>query len=401
METLRGVFGIFAILFIAYLFSNRKNQINWRIVSTAFLIQFFLAVFALKIPFGRWILEKISVGANTLIGSVNEGIVFLFGPILPKEGMIFAFQVLTVIIFISALISILYHFGLMQRTIQKMGGFLSKIIGTSKLETISATGNIFLSQTEAPLLIRPYLNYLTSSELFTVAVSGMASVAGAVLIGYALLGVSIQYLIAASFMATPASLVIAKIMFPQTEAIQNIEEVVIETSETHNAMDAAAKGATDGLWLSLNIGANLLAFISLVALFNRIIGEITQWIGLENVSLQSILGIIFSPLAFLIGIPWSEALQAGTLIGEKFVLNEFVAYSSFTSEMHLFSERSVVIISFALSGFANLSSIAILIGGLGNMIENRKKEIAAFGLKAVIAGTLANLLSAAIAGLIC
>ena len=401
METLRGVFGIFAILFIDYLFSNRKNQINWRIVSTAFLIQFFLAVFALKIPFGRWILEKISVGANTLIGSVNEGIVFLFGPILPKEGMIFAFQVLTVIIFISALISILYHFGLMQRTIQKMGGFLSKIIGTSKLETISATGNIFLSQTEAPLLIRPYLNYLTSSELFTVAVSGMASVAGAVLIGYALLGVSIQYLIAASFMATPASLVIAKIMFPQTEAIQNIEEVVIETSETHNAMDAAAKGATDGLWLSLNIGANLLAFISLVALFNRIIGEITQWIGLENVSLQSILGIIFSPLAFLIGIPWSEALQAGTLIGEKFVLNEFVAYSSFTSEMHLFSERSVVIISFALSGFANLSSIAILIGGLGNMIENRKKEIAAFGLKAVIAGTLANLLSAAIAGLIC
>ena len=202
-------------------------------------------------------------------------------------------------------------------------------------------------------------------------------------------------------MATPASLVIAKIMFPQTEAIQNIEEVVIETSETHNAMDAAAKGATDGLWLSLNIGANLLAFISLVALFNRIIGEITQWIGLENVSLQSILGIIFSPLAFLIGIPWSEALQAGTLVGEKFVLNEFVAYSSFTSEMHLFSERSVVIISFALSGFANLSSIAILIGGLGNMIENRKKEIAAFGLKAVIAGTLANLLSAAIAGLIC
>ena len=289
----------------------------------------------------------------------------------------------------------------MQRTIQKMGGFLSKIIGTSKLETISATGNIFLSQTEAPLLIRPYLNYLTSSELFTVAVSGMASVAGAVLIGYALLVVSIQYLIAASFMATPASLVIAKIMFPQTEAIQNIEEVVIETSETHNAMDAAAKGATDGLWLSLNIGANLLAFISLVALFNRIIGEITQWIGLENVSLQSILGIIFSPLAFLIGIPWSEALQAGTLVGEKFVLNEFVAYSSFTSEMHLFSERSVVIISFALSGFANLSSIAILIGGLGNMIENRKKEIAAFGLKAVIAGTLANLLSAAIAGLIC
>ena len=282
-----------------------------------------------------------------------------------------------------------------------MGGFLSKIIGTSKLETISATGNIFLSQTEAPLLIRPYLNYLTSSELFTVAVSGMASVAGAVLIGYALLGVSIQYLIAASFMATPASLVIAKIMFPQTETIQNIEEVVIETSETHNAMDAAAKGATDGLWLSLNIGANLLAFISLVALFNRIIGEITQWIGLENVSLQSILGIIFSPLAFLIGIPWSEALQAGTLVGEKFVLNEFVAYSSFTSEMHLFSERSVVIISFALSGFANLSSIAILIGGLGNMIENRKKEIAAFGLKAVIAGTLANLLSAAIAGLIC
>ena len=229
----------------------------------------------------------------------------------------------------------------------------------------------------------------------------MASVAGAVLIGYALLGVSIQYLIAASFMATPASLVIAKIMFPQTETIQNIEEVVIETSETHNAMDAAAKGATDGLWLSLNIGANLLAFISLVALFNRIIGEITQWIGLENVSLQSILGIIFSPLAFLIGIPWSEALQAGTLVGEKFVLNEFVAYSSFTSEMHLFSERSVVIISFALSGFANLSSIAILIGGLGNMIENRKKEIAAFGLKAVIAGTLANLLSAAIAGLIC
>lgn len=339
--------------------------------------------------------------ANHLINYANEGIIFLFGPILPKEGVVFSFQVLTVIIFISSLVSILYHYGVMQWVIQRLGGILAKLIGTSKTETISATGNIFLSQSEAPLLIRPYLAKMTTSELFAVMVGGMASVAGSVLIGYALMGVPIQYLITASFMAAPAGLAIAKIMFPETEDIlESEEEIVLESVESENMMDAAAKGATDGLWLSLNIGANLLAFISLIALFNGILGGITSWFGLENITLQSILGVIFSPLAFLIGIPWSEALPAGTLIGEKFILNEFVAYSSFTQSMHDFSEHSIAIISFALAGFSNLSSIAILMGGIGGIVEERKKEIASLGLKAVIAGTLANLLSAALVGIL-
>lgn len=401
MEQLRGLFGIITIFALAFLFSQHKRQIKWRPVLIAFLIQILFAWIALKLSFGRLILEKIAYAANHLIGFANEGIVFLFGPILPKEGVIFAFQILTVIIFISSLVSILYYYGIMQWIIKLLGGFLSKIIGTSRTETISATGNIFLSQSEAPLLIRPYLHKITSSELFAVMVGGMASVAGSVLIGYALMGVPIQYLIAASFMSAPASLAIAKIIFPQTEVItEPDEEIILAAAESQNAMDAAAKGATDGLWLSLNIGANLLAFISLIALFNGILGSITTWIGLENITLQAMLGVLFSPLAFLIGIPWSEALQAGTLIGEKFILNEFVAYSSFTKNMHDFSESSIAIISFALAGFSNLSSVAILMGGIGGIIEHRKKEIASLGLKAVIAGTLANLLSAALVGIL-
>lgn len=289
----------------------------------------------------------------------------------------------------------------MQFIIKVIGGGLSKLLGTSKAESISAAANIFVGQTEAPLIVRPFINKMTKSELFAVMTGGLASVAGSVLIGYSLLGVPLEYLLAASFMAAPAGLVMAKMMMPETEKSETTDDINIEKdTKSVNIVDAAARGASDGLMLALNIGAMLLAFIALVALINGIIGFAGGLFGLENLTLEMILGFIFAPIAFAVGVPWAEAVQAGGYIGQKLVLNEFVAYSAFAPEISSLSPKTVAVVSFALCGFANISSMAILLGGLGNLAPDRRNDIAKLGIRAVIAGALASLLSAAIAGML-
>ncbi|AYC28594.1 NupC/NupG family nucleoside CNT transporter [Paenisporosarcina cavernae] len=401
MNIVWGIGGILAVLAIAFLFSSAKRSINWRTILAGLSIQILFAFAVLKWDLGKIGLEKFANGVQQVIGSANEGIAFLFGPAADAAnfGFVFAFQVLTIIIFFSSLIAVLYYLGIMQLFIRFIGGGLSFILGTSKAESMSAAANIFVGQTEAPLVVKPFIANMTKSELFAVMTGGLASVAGSVLVGYALLGVPLEYLLAASFMAAPAGLVMAKMFIPETEK-SVIEEVEVERDEEAvNVIDAAARGAGDGLMLALNVGAMLLAFIGLIALINLVLSTVTGWFGADGITLQLILGYVFAPLAFVIGVPWEEAIQAGSYIGQKLVLNEFVAYSSFAPEIANLSPKTVIVVSFALCGFANLSSMAILLGGLGGLAPNRRPDIARLGIRSVAAGMLASLLSAAIAGM--
>ncbi|MBK3494991.1 NupC/NupG family nucleoside CNT transporter [Viridibacillus sp. YIM B01967] len=401
MNVLWGICGILVVLGIAFIFSSAKKSINLRTILGGLAIQILFAFIVLKWETGREGLVAFSKGIQNLISYASEGISFVFGPAADTEnfGFVFAFQVLTVIIFFSSLISVLYYLGIMQFFIRILGGALSKLLGTSKAESVSAAANIFVGQTEAPLVIRPFIAKMTRSELFAIMTGGLASVSGSVLVGYALLGVPLEYLIAASFMAAPAGLVLAKIMIPETEVV-NEENFTMEKDESSvNVVDAAARGASDGLKLALNVGAMLLAFIAIIALLNGILGGLGNLFGLKGLTLEGILGFIFSPLAFVIGVPWSEAVQAGSFIGQKLVLNEFVAYSSFAPEIAELSPKTVIVVSFALCGFANLSSMAILLGGLGSMAPNRRSDVARLGFRAVASGMLASLLSAAVAGM--
>ncbi|WP_246941722.1 NupC/NupG family nucleoside CNT transporter [Bacillus pinisoli] len=397
-----GIIGIIVVLTIAFIFSKNRKSIKLRTILGGLAIQITFALVVLKWEKGKEALERVALGVNDVVSYANEGINFLFGGIFAGEsiGFIFAFQVLPIVIFFSSLISVLYYVGIMQKVIKFLGGGLSFILGTSKAESLSAAANIFVGQTEAPLVVRPFISKMTQSELFAVMVGGLASVAGSVLVGYSLLGVPLEYLLAASFMAAPAGLIIAKIMIPETEVSQTNDALNIEKdSDSVNVIDAAAKGASVGLQLALNIGAMLLAFIAIVALINGVLGWIGGWIGLE-ISLELILGYLFAPLAFAIGVPWEEAIRAGGFIGQKLVLNEFVAYSSFAPQIAELSPKTVAIISFALCGFANISSMGILLGGLGNLAPERRSDIARLGVKAIIAGMLASLLSASIAGML-
>lgn len=400
MNILWGIVGIFVIFCIAFLFSTNRKAINWRTVLAGLAIQLIFAFIVLKWELGRQVLMAVSDAVQKLINYANEGIAFLFGPLVDAAGgFVFALNVLTAIIFFSSLISVLYYLGIMQFVIKILGGGLSKVLGTSKAESVNAAANIFVGQTEAPLVIRPFLNKMTKSELFAVMTGGLASVSGSVLIGYSLLGVPLEYLIAASFMAAPAGLVMAKLMLPQTEEVDDSNFELDKDTDSVNVIDAAARGAGDGLKLAVNVGAMLLAFIALIALINGILGGIGGIFGFGNITLEAMLGYVFSPLAFAIGVPWEEAVKAGSFIGQKLVLNEFVAYSNFAPEIPALSNKTVMIISFALCGFANLSSMAILIGGLGSMAPNKRPIIANLAVKAVVAGTLASLLSASIAGM--
>lgn len=401
MDILNSIIGIIFIFIVAFLLSNNKKKINWRTIIIGFLIQLCFAVIVLKSAVGKKALQKVATMATSIIGYANEGINFLFGAAIPTNGgMVFAFQVLTVIIFISSLVSVLYYFGIMQFIVKIIGGALAKLLGTSKLETLSAAANIFLSQTESPLLIKPYINKLSTSELFTVMVGGVASVSGSVLVGYSLMGIPLEYLISASFMAAPAGLIMAKMIFPESDAKALEDKIELGKDGSVNVVDAASKGASEGLGLALNIGAMLLAFISLIALVNGIIGFIGGLIGIDGLSLEMIFGYIFSPVVAIIGVPWNEALTAGALLGQKIILNEFVAFSKLGPIIGDLSQKTAAIMTFSLCGFANISSIAILIGGIGGMAPKRKHEVAKLGLKTVVAGTLANLLSATIAGLL-
>lgn len=397
MAILNCIIGIIFVFLVAFLISNNKKKINWKTVIIGFLIQFIFAFAALKWSVGKYILSRISLGVQSVIDYAKEGISFIFGS-LSNDGSIFAVNVLGVIIFISALVSVLYYLGVMQFVIKLIGGGLSKLLGTSKLETISSAANIFLGQTEAPLLIKPYVEKLTESELFTVMVGGLASVSGSILVGYSLLGIPIEYLVSASFMSAPAGLIISKIIIPEIREAKVNEEIEMVKDDSSNIVDAASKGAIDGLGLVLNIAAILLAFVALIALVNGIIGLIGGLFGIDNLSLQSILGYIFAPIATIIGVPMKESVIAGSLIGQKIILNEFVAFTSLSEIISTLSPKTIAIVTFSLCGFANISSIAILIGGIGGMAPSRKHDIARLGWKAVLGGTLANLLSATITG---
>ncbi len=415
MSLFMSLVGMAVLLGIALLLSNNRKAINLRTVGGAFAIQFIIGGFVLYVPWGRDLLAGFSAGVQNVIDYGKDGTGFLFGSLVNFSvdgiGFIFAFQVLPTLIFFSALISVLYYVGIMQWVIKILGGGLQKALGTSRAESMSAAANIFVGQTEAPLVVRPFVPKMTQSELFAVMCGGLASVAGGVLAGYASMGVPLEYLVAASFMAAPGGLLFAKIIMPETEEARDDLDADIDGGDNKpaNVIDAAAGGASVGLQLALNVGAMLLAFIGLIALINGILGGIGGWFGMENLTLELLLGWFFAPLAFLIGVPWEEATFAGSFIGQKLVVNEFVAYLNFVPFVgeaaqvvpatgEVMSEKTQAIIAFALCGFANLSSIAILLGGLGGLAPNRRHDIARMGVKAVCAGTLSNLMAATIAG---
>jgi CNT family concentrative nucleoside transporter len=401
MSALIPILGIAVLFAIALLLSNNRKAIRFRTVGGAFAIQLALGAFVLNTTVGKDILLTLSKAVGQHISAADAGIDFLFGPLADDHiGFVFIIRVLPIIIFFSAFIAVLYHLRIMQLVVRFLGGGLRLALGTSRTESLSAAANIFVGQTEAPLVVRPYIPQMTRSELFAVMCGGLASIAGSVLAAYAQLGVELKYLIAACFMAAPGGLLFAKIIMPETgQPADQVVEADSPDEKPANVFDAAALGASSGLKLALNVGAMLLAFISLIALLNLLLGGAGTWFGQPDLTLQHILGYVFAPLAWLLGIPWPEALQGGSFIGQKLVLNEFVAYANFVEIKNTLTPRTQGIITFALCGFANFSSIAILLGGLGGMAPERRPEIARFGLKAVAAASLANFTSAAIAAL--
>ncbi|MDV3294944.1 MAG: NupC/NupG family nucleoside CNT transporter [Brachybacterium paraconglomeratum] len=459
LDVLWGIGGMAGLLLIAFALSSNRRAIRPRTVVGAFALQLVLGVVVLYWGPGRWALQQVSAGFQAVIDTSSEGISFLFGGLLPAEGegTIFALQVLPVIIFFASLTAVLYHWRILPWIVQLLGGALGKLLGTGYGESVNTAANIFLGQTEAPLVIRPYLSRLSRSGLFAVMVGGLSTVAGSVLVGYSLLGAPLEYLIAASFMAAPGALLMAKILLPEDdpEAVAREAELVAATTRRKgkgmapsadgtaaaddtaagagdaaatsdapaptggsssaatsaedddeedtlsysNVIDAAAGGAADGLRLALTVGAMLLAFISLIALINLLIGTVGGWFGADDLTFQQILGWVFAPIMVMIGVPLDEAVASGSFVGQKIVVNEFVAFAGFGPEIDTFSPKTAAITSFALTGFANLSSLGILLGGLGGLAPERRPEIAQLGLKAILAGTLANLMSATIAGI--
>ncbi|MHA6718016.1 NupC/NupG family nucleoside CNT transporter [Sphingomonas sp. RS6] len=410
-----GIFGVLAILGIAFLLSSDRRAIRLRVVGAAFALQAGTALLVLRTSWGQAGLHTMASGVSALLGYASAGTSFLFGNLAKPElgGQSFAIAALPVIIFFAALVSILYHLGIMQFVVRWIGGAIEKVTGVSKVESLCAAANIFVGQSESPLVIRPYLARLTPSQLFAVMSVGMAGIAGTILAAYAsLLGpASLPYLLAASFMAAPGGLLMAKIMMPdvgpvasddaiadEAEAIR-VAEADIEEERAANIIMAAATGASTGVKIAVAVGAMVLAFVALVALANGLLGAAGSWVGYPGLSFQSIIGAIFAPVMYLLGIPWHEALSAGGLFGTKVVLNEFVAFIDLGNTADL-APRSKAIITFALCGFANFSSIAIQMAATGSLAPNQRPVIARLGIKALVAGSLANLMSAALAGLL-
>ncbi len=402
-SNLIGILGIIVILIIAVAFSSNRKAIHLRVVIAAFALQAAIAAFVLYFEAGRAAIRGLSTGVLAIISYSKAGIDMVFGPLADTDiiGFSFAINVLPIIIFFAALMSVLYHLRIMEWLVRLVGGALHKIIGTGAIESMNSAANIFVGQTEAPLVVKPYLKGLTDAQFFAVMVSGLASIAGTVLAGYVLMGAELKYLLAAAFMAAPGGLLMAKIIMPDDKYIPpgKHEKLQMERSEHANVILAAAAGTTEGLRLAVNIGAMLVAFVALIALFNGLVGGVFSLVGIEGVTLQLILGKIFQPLMFLLSVPWEEAEAAGALFGEKIILNEFVAFSHLNDYLAGMSPRTVAVSTFALCGFANLSSIAILLGGLGVLVPEKREVIGRFGLKAVLAASLSNLMSAALAGL--
>lgn len=396
---MNSIFGVIAILLTAWLLSTNRKNINYKTVSLAFVLQITFALLVLYVPVGKEVLNSVTGAVSNLINYGQEGIAFLFGG-LATGGFTFAINVLGIIIFFSALISGLYHIGLMPKVINLIGGGLQKLLGIGRAESLSATANIFVGMIEAPLVVKPYLKHMSDSQFFAVMTGGLASVAGGTLVGYASLGVDLNFLIAAAFMSAPAGLLMAKILLPETQTIDSETELDnVEMPRATNVVEAMADGAMSGLRIAVAVGATLLAFVSVIAMLNGMLGWVGDLIGMP-LSFELILGYLFAPIAWLLGIPWNEAITAGSLIGNKIVVNEFVAFIQLMEVKDQLSEHSQAIVTFALCGFANISTMAMLIGGLGSLVPEKRSFISKYGFRAIAAGVMANLMSASIAGVI-
>lgn len=411
-QTLIGLSGIAAILFAAFLLSNNKRLIRPRVVIAAFGLQVAMAVLVLYVPAGKRVIETMAVGVSALLGYAAAGTQLIFGKLAtdPTFGSAFAFSALPVIVFFAALVAVLYHLGIMQLVIRYVGGAIELIVGVSKVESLCAAANIFVGQSEAPLVIAPYLPALKPPQLFAVMSVGMAGVAGTILAAYAaLLGPqALPYLLAASFMSAPGGLLMAKIIMPDVPpmpaADQDVQiadpvDPVVEVERAENVIMAAANGAQTGVRIAVAVAAMVLAFVSLVALANGLLGAVGGLFGHPELTFQWILGVVLSPFMLLLNIPASEAAAAGSLVGTKVVLNEFVAFIDL-GQMKNLSARTTAVVTFALCGFANFLSIAIQIAATGSLAPNQRPMIAKLGIRALAAGTLANLMSAALAGML-
>ncbi len=398
-----SLLGIVVFLAIAWLCSTDRKRPPWRLVASAMALQWALAILALKTPGGERFFVAMNATIHGLLTFTEAGTRFVFGSLL-DGGFSFALNVLPIIVFMGALFSTLYHLGIVQWLVRVLAFCLARLLGTSGAESLAAVANIFVGMTEAPLLVRPYIERMTHSELFTLMVTGMATIAGSVLVAYAqILGEAAfaGHLVTASVLSAPAAIVVAKLMVPENEvpatgvgANSHVERTTV------NLIDAAAEGALSAMKLAANIGALLIAFVALVAMLNAGIGTLGEWIGLPELSFERILGWIFAPFAFLLGIPWSEATAVGELLGVKTVLNEFLAYQALSDAISAgtLSPRSATIAAYALCGFANLGSLAILIGGIGGMVPSRRPELAKLGMRSILAGTLATLMTGAVVG---
>jgi len=418
-----GLFGLVVLIGIAWLFSNNKRAVDWRLVVTGITLQIAFAAVVLLVPGGRDVFDALGKGFVKILSFVNEGSGFIFGSLMNTEqfGFIFAFQVLPTIIFFSALMGVMYHLNVMQAIVRGMAWAITKIMRVSGAETTSVCASVFIGQTEAPLTVRPYIAKMTQSELITMMIGGMAHIAGGVLAAYVgMLGGNdpvqqafyAKHLLAASIMAAPATLVVAKLLVPETGTPLTRGTVKMEVEKTSsNIIDAAAAGAGDGLKLALNIGAMLLAFIALIALLNAPLTWLGEVSGLQAMigrptDLSTIFGYVLAPIAWVIGTPWADATTVGSLIGQKVVINEFVAYSELSKIVNgqvpgvNLSSEGRLIATYALCGFANFSSIAIQIGGIGGLAPERRHDLAKFGLRAVLGGTIATFMTATIAGVL-
>ena len=418
-----GLFGLAVLIGLAWLFSNNRRGVDWKLVGIGLALQLVIAAFVLLTPWGASVFDALSSGFVKLLGFTTEGARFIFGDFTDpaKFGFVFAFQVLPTIIFFASFMSVLYHLGVMQKIVQGMAWVITKVMRVSGAETLSVCANAFIGQTESPLVVRPYIAKMTESELLTLMVGGMATIAGGVLGAYVMLlgggdpaqqAFYAKHLITASIMAAPATLVIAKILVPETREPLTLGTVRMDVEKTTtNVIDAAAAGAGDGLKLALNVGAMLLAFIALIALLNAPLVWLGEVTGLEAAlgrptDLSSLLGYLLSPLAWAIGVPWQDANTVGGLIGTKVVLNEFVAYVQLGEILRggvegvTLTDQGRLIATYALCGFANFSSIAIQIGGIGGLAPERRADLARFGLRAVLGGSIATLMTATIAGVL-
>lgn len=403
MERIISLIGLFIIVGISFALSSDRKKINWRLVISGLALQLFLGLIILKTAPGRFVFE----GANTfftgLLNYTNEGTNFIFGSLndISKFGFIFATMVLPTIIFVSSLMSILYHLGAMQVVVKMIARVMVRLMGTSGSESLAAAANIFVGQTEAPLVIKPFLASMTRSELMALMTGGMATVAGGVLAAYVGMGIDAGHLLAASVMSAPASLVCAKLMIPETEQSSSLGKVSVTMKKnTVNIIDAATVGASNGMKLAVNVAAMLLVFIALVALLNGILGALGGWMGIPSLTLEMIFGYLFAPFAWIMGVPYNECLAVGSLLGKKLVLNEFVAYLDLQKQMATLSPRAVTISTYALCGFANFGSIAIQVGGVGVLAPEKRSELAGLGLKCLVGGTFACFMTACLAGLL-